>query len=62
MDRGAWWAIVHAVVKESDATEHTRAHTHIHSIHLHMVLRFCFNCTLITSYLVLLIQEGQLKT
>ena len=62
MDREAWRAIVHAVVKESDETERVRTHTHIHSVHLHMVLRFCFNCTLITSYLVLLIQEGQLKT
>ena len=23
MDRGAWWAVVHGVTKESDTTEHT---------------------------------------
>ena len=27
MDRGAWWATVHGVTKESDMTEH--AHTHL---------------------------------
>jgi len=27
MDRGAWWATVHVVAKESDVTEHIHAHT-----------------------------------
>ena len=26
MDRGAWWARVHGVMKESDTTEHARTH------------------------------------
>ena len=26
MDRGAWWATVHGVAKESDRTEHTCVH------------------------------------
>ena len=37
MGRGAWWAIVHGVAKESDMTEqlnnkyiHTHTHTHTH--------------------------------
>ena len=30
MDRGAWWATVHGVARESDTTEHT--YTHPHSI------------------------------
>ena len=28
MDRGAWWATVHGVAKESDMTEGQSAHTH----------------------------------
>ena len=28
MDRGAWWAIVHGVAKESAMTEQLRTHTH----------------------------------
>ena len=31
MDRGAWWAIIHGVVKELDMTERARAHTHTHT-------------------------------
>ena len=27
MDRGAWWATVHGVAKESDTAEHTHLHT-----------------------------------
>ena len=27
MDRGAWWATVHGVSKESDTTEHADMHT-----------------------------------
>ena len=27
MDRGAWWATVHGVTKESDTTEQLRTHT-----------------------------------
>ena len=27
MDRGAWWATVYGVTKESDTTEHTSTHT-----------------------------------
>ena len=30
MDRGAWWATVHGVARESDTTEHTHTHTHTH--------------------------------
>ena len=30
MNRGAWWATVHGVTKESDTTEHTHTHTHTH--------------------------------
>jgi len=26
MDRGAWWATVHGVARESDTTEHTYTH------------------------------------
>ena len=29
MDRGAWWATVHRITKESDTTEHTHTHTSI---------------------------------
>ena len=29
IDRGAWRARVHRVVKESDTTEHAHAHTHM---------------------------------
>ena len=29
MDRGAWWAIVHGVTKELDATEHKRTHKRV---------------------------------
>ena len=32
MDRGAWWATVHGVTKESDTTEQlTHTHTHTHT-------------------------------
>ena len=31
INRGAWWATVHGVKKESDVTEHTHAHTHAHT-------------------------------
>ena len=31
MDRGAWWAIIHGVVKELDMTERTHTHTHTHT-------------------------------
>ena len=31
INRGAWWAKVHGVKKESDVTEHTHAHTHTHT-------------------------------
>jgi len=31
MNRGAWWATVHGVTKESDTTEHTHTHTHTHT-------------------------------
>ena len=31
MDRGTWWATVHGGHKESDMTEHGRAHTHTHT-------------------------------
>ena len=39
MDRGAWQAMVHGVVEESDMTERARAraHTHTHT-HTHTVL------------------------
>ena len=37
MDRGAWWAIVHGVAKESDTTEQL-THTHKHT-HCHLILR-----------------------
>ena len=30
MDRGAWWATVHGVARESDTTERTHTHTHTH--------------------------------
>ena len=26
MDRGAWWAIVHGITKESDTTKHSRSY------------------------------------
>ena len=29
MDRGAWWALVHRV-RESDTTEQSSMHTHVH--------------------------------
>ena len=29
MDRGAWWAIVHGVAKEADATERPCSHTRL---------------------------------
>ena len=57
MDRGAWWATVHEVTKESDTTErqspdararahtHTRTHihthTHTHTLHTHTELACC---------------------
>ena len=32
MDRGAWWATIHGVTKESDMTEQlTHTHTHTHT-------------------------------
>ena len=31
MDRGAWWAIIHGVVKELDMTERAHTHTHTHT-------------------------------
>ena len=31
MDSGAWWATVHGVAKESDATECTHTHIHTHT-------------------------------
>ena len=31
MDRGAWWAIVHGVSKESDMTKRLTHHTHTHT-------------------------------
>ena len=34
MNRGAWWATVHGVTKESDTTEHACARTHTHT-HMH---------------------------
>ena len=34
MDRGAWQAMVHGVVEESDMTERARTHTHTHT-HTH---------------------------
>ena len=41
MDRGAWWAIVHGVEKESDMTEHVHTHTHTHT-HTHMRIKSIF--------------------
>ena len=35
MDREAWWAIVHGVVKQSDTTG--RAHTHTHTASIQYV-------------------------
>ena len=32
MDRGAWWATVHGVTKESDLTEHAHSHILIQSV------------------------------
>ena len=38
MDRGAWWAIVHGVAKESDMIEHR----HAHSVYLNVIFSsFC---------------------
>ena len=31
MDREAWQATVHGIIKESDTTEHTHTHTHTHT-------------------------------
>ena len=31
MDRGAWWAIVHGVIEESDTTEQ-QSHTHTNTL------------------------------
>ena len=31
MDRGALWAIVHRVAKESDTTKYIHTHTHTHT-------------------------------
>ena len=31
MDRGAWWATVHGITKESDITEKLNTHTHTHT-------------------------------
>ena len=33
MDRGAWWASVHGVAKESDMTEHR----HTHSVYFNVI-------------------------
>ena len=35
MDRGAWWAAVHGVAKESDTTEQQARQTKVHSISIH---------------------------
>ena len=41
MDRGTWWATVHAVAKELDTTERARAHTHTHThTHTHSALLY----------------------
>ena len=40
MDRGAWRATVHGVTKESDTTEHMRAHTHVRT-HTHTRAHTC---------------------
>ena len=44
MERGAWWAVVHAVAKESDTTEqlsitHTHTHTHTHRIYVTIITK-----------------------
>ena len=47
MDRGAWWAPVHGVAKQSDRTEqlrvctHTHTHTHIHTFSLVVLSVLC---------------------
>ena len=43
MDRGALWAIVHRVAKESDTTKyiHTHTHTHTHTSSVYYSLLFC---------------------
>ena len=34
MDREAWWATIHGVIKQSDTTGCTHTHTHTHSYYL----------------------------
>ena len=58
--RGAWWAIVHGVAKESDMTEqlnnkyiHTHTHTHTciyMQIHTHIYM--CVHLTYICIYMI----------
>ena len=59
MGRGAWWAIVHGVAKESDMTEqlnnnkytHTHTHTCIYmQIHTHIYV--CVHLTYICIYMI----------
>ena len=35
MDREAWWATVHGVIKQSNTTGHARIHTHTYHTHTH---------------------------
>ena len=38
MDRGAWWAAIHRIAKESDTTEQlTHTHTHTHTFNTEVV-------------------------
>ena len=39
MDRGAWWAIIHGVVKELDMTERAHTHTHTHTDNTNLISR-----------------------
>ena len=37
MDRGAWWAIVHRITKESDMTEQLNNKLCTHTISIHFI-------------------------
>ena len=41
MDRGAWWATIHWVCKESDTKEYTHTHTHTRTVNHRVNVTAC---------------------